>query len=103
MPKAERLTPEKLMPRWLSPVTLRIMSEANFPISGLPLSVTDAMSSHPYPLHPLPTCQLVNLSTNVHLYGPPSLWASGPLALHHSLHPDTPARDFLDFIEGYGG
>ena len=48
MPKAERLTPEKLMPRWLSPVTLRIMSEANFPISGLPLSVADAMSSHPY-------------------------------------------------------
>ena len=79
------------------------MPEANFPVSDLPLSVTDAMSSHPYPLHPLPTCQLVNLSTNVHLSGQLSLWASGPLASYHLLHPNTPARDFLDFIEGYGG
>ncbi len=47
--KAERLIPEWLMPRWPSPGTLKRMAAANFPVSGLPLSETDAMSSHPYP------------------------------------------------------
>ena len=42
------------------------------------------MSSHPYPLHSLPTCQLVNLSTNVHPSGQLSLWASEPLSSNHS-------------------
>ena len=35
---AERLIPERPMPRWPSPVTYKKMPEAYFPVSGLPLS-----------------------------------------------------------------
>ena len=35
---AEWLTPERLMPRWPSPVTRNKISAENLPVSGLPLS-----------------------------------------------------------------
>ena len=47
LPKAERLKPEGLMPRWPAPVTFKKIPEANFPVSGLPLS-----ESHPDTCHP---------------------------------------------------
>ena len=40
LPKAEGLTPEGLMPRWLAPDTFKKMSEAYFPVSGLPSAVS---------------------------------------------------------------
>ena len=40
LPKAERLTPEGLMPRWPAPDTFKKMPEAYFPVSGLPSAVS---------------------------------------------------------------
>jgi hypothetical protein len=41
---AEWLTPEKLMPRWPSPVTRNKISAANFPVSGFPLSCVTCLA-----------------------------------------------------------
>ena len=52
---AEWLTPERLMPWWPSPVTRKNVSEANFPVSGLPLSERSLW----------PTIQPINRSTDL--------------------------------------
>ena len=75
LPKAEQLTPEGLMPRWPSPVTRYV------PLTFAPRTARGAV---PTSMPPLPTYQVVNLSTNVHPSGQLSLWASEHLSSDHS-------------------
>jgi hypothetical protein len=90
LPMAERLIPERPMPRWPSPVTYKKMPEAYFPVSGLPL--IERMRCHRIPTHCIP-CQLANFSTGqltVHRSGQLALWSTdqlcvvGPSISHHS-------------------
>ena len=79
LPKAERPIPERLMPRWPSPVTRKNNAEAYFPVSGLPLS--ERVRCHRIPTRCIP-CQRINSSTcqlTVHLPCQLANWSTGQL------------------------